>query len=49
MEYWILGTMAAGLAAIIAGLWLAWPPLALLFAGLVLCMISIAAYGKEKR
>jgi hypothetical protein len=41
--------MAAGLAAITAGLWMAWPPLALLFSGTVLCLISIAAYGKEKR
>ena len=49
MEYVILVAMAAGLAAITTGLWLAWPPLALLFAGAVLCMISIAAYGKEKR
>ena len=49
MEYGILTTMAAGLEMMAVGLWLAWPPLALLFAGLVLCMISIAAYGKEKR
>lgn len=49
MEYVILVAMAAGLAAITTGLWMAWPPLALVFAGTVLCMISIAAYGKEKR
>ena len=50
MEYVILVAMAAGLAMVTAGLWLAWPPLALVFAGTVLCTMAVAAYGgKEKR
>ena len=50
MAYVLLEAMAAGLAAITTGLWLAWPPLALVFAGTVLCTMAVAAYGgKEKR
>jgi len=50
MAYVILVAMAAGLAAITTGLWMAWPPLALVFAGPVLGTMAVAAYGgKEKR
>ena len=50
MAWVILVAMAAGLAAITTGLWMAWPPLALVFAGTVLCTMAVAAYGgKEKR
>ena len=50
MAYVILVAMAAGLAAITTGLWVAWPPLALGFAGTGRCTMAVAAYGgKEKR
>ena len=50
MAYVILVAMAAGRAASTPGLWVEWPPLALVFAGTVLCTMAVAAYGgKEKR
>lgn len=53
MEYAILLVMLAGLATIAAGLVMVWPPLAVLFAGGLLCAVAVSAYvraqHKERR
>ena len=45
----ILLLMLAGLAAIAVGLWMVWAPLAVLFGGVLLCLVAIAAYGKRTK
>lgn len=53
MELVILIVMLAGLATIAAGLAMVWTPLAVLFAGGLLCAIAVTSYvhkaKKERR
>lgn len=48
MENLILIVMLTGLATIAAGLAMMWPPLAVMFAGGVLCMIAVQLYRTQK-
>ncbi|NLS97432.1 MAG: hypothetical protein GXX96_35275 [Planctomycetaceae bacterium] len=45
----ILLLMLCGLATIAVGLWMAWPPMAVLFSGAMLCLVAIAAYRKQSK
>lgn len=49
MEYLILMVMLAGLATIAAGLAMVWPPLAVLFAGGLLCAVAVSAYARPRK
>lgn len=48
MDYLILIVMVAGLATIAAGLAMVWMPLAVLFAGVLLCAIAVASYVRTR-
>lgn len=45
----ILTLMLSGLAAIAAALWMAWPPLAVGFVGVLLVAIAVAAYVRARK
>ena len=49
MEYAILLVMLAGLATIAVGLAMVWPPLAVLFAGALLCAVAVSAYVRTAK
>ena len=49
MEYAILLVMLAGLATIAVGLAMVWPPLAVLFAGGLLCAVAVSAYARTAK
>lgn len=49
MEWVILVMMLAGLATIGVALWMCWQPLAILYGGVVMCVIARAAYARHKK
>jgi hypothetical protein len=48
-DFAIFLLMFSGLATIAAGLAMVWPPLAVLFGGVLLCVVATSAYGQHAK
>jgi hypothetical protein len=48
-DFAIFLLMFSGLATIAVGLAMVWPPLAVLFGGVLLCVVAVSAYGTRHK